>query len=131
MNYTSCSINSIDNQRLVTIHTQERIQNSIQQPVQKKHSKGSSTKDIIRFDDLLKNQLENIDCHWYRVGFIFCSHCRSPGASCTKLAYTQKSCVSTFLRKRPDVRRLTLHGKVWISTQTSGLTALGRLDHKS
>ena len=52
----------------------------------------------------------------------------SPGASCTKLAYAQKSCVSTFSHKRPDVQRLTLRGKVWISTQTSGL-AYGHFCH--
>ena len=32
---------------------------------------------------------------------------KTPGASCTKLAYAQKSCVRHFSRKRSDVQRLT------------------------
>ena len=45
----------------------------------------------------------------------------TPGASCTKLAYAQKSCVSNFSRKRSDVRRLTWREKVRFSTQTKCL----------
>ena len=44
-----------------------------------------------------------------------------PGASCTKLAYAQKSCVRHFSRKRLDVQRLTWREKVRFSTQTKCL----------
>ena len=60
---------------------------------------------------------------WYVQCLITAStwRVRKTSASCTKLAYAQKSCICHFSHKRLAVQRLTCREKVRFSTQTSCL----------